>query len=125
MKICRINNQNTKNNQSFGRVDFQNYRNWWVVLSKYEPDIVSVEGMKDFTSKNAEAVTNKFRELGEEIANPENFKKIREHLLAIVDEAKANLPLFQEDEAKLVREVLNDPNPRIDVRLSDAFIGDL
>ena len=125
MRINSLNKTNTNNKPSFGRVDFQNYGNWWVVLSKHEPDIVSVEGFKDFTSKNAEVVTNKFIELGEQIANPENFKKIREHLLAIVNEAKENLPLFQEEDAKLVRNILNDPNPEINVKLGDAVIGDL
>lgn len=125
VQVNKINNQNKKNNQSFGRVELQNYQEmWWIALSKWEPDTVNVDGFTRFHSKKAETVSNKLAELGEQIKAPEHFKKIKETLLEIVDEVKAKYPLFKEEDAETIRKALNAKNPEIQVKHYDAIIGD-
>ncbi len=115
-------NNNNNNKQSFGMVSFERWGEWYVGLSKSEPDVVSVDGFKDFSSENAKFVTKMFSELGARIFDPENYKEIRAKLNLIVGEARINLPMFTEKDAGIVRSSFNSEKPRVLPTLYTSFI---
>ncbi len=125
MKIKPCNNFNQKRQQSFGMVSLQKWENWFIGISKYEPDVVSVEGFKDFSSKNAEFITNLYEQLGNNMFKAETFNQAKKYLIAIVDEAREKLPLFSEKDAKFVKELIENPEAEINSVPGMTFIGDI
>jgi len=89
MKICKINNQNTKNNQSFKGVNI--YRNSEKIISL---GIISSNSLADdavhffnngatyllANTQNAKKLTDMVKDLGENITANKNMEKVRELL---------------------------------------------